>query len=151
MLKDDTMRRRSNATPDEFVEQDVGDDPTAVAAHERNQATQDDEAENDEAEEEGDNASMDEDFERGRASALSRVYDTLPGSSRLWNLITLACLAAAAFAILNRRSDAAFVVATLGVLAWFVEKRNRLQAGSESVEPRGQIKDEDERNRVENE
>ncbi len=43
------------------------------------------------------------------------------------------CLFVAALCVINSYADAAFVVATLGVVAWFVETRNRLRA--DPIEP----------------
>ncbi len=42
-----------------------------------------------------------------------------------WNIIAVVCLVAAAIALLNSYIDAAFVVATVGVVAWFLEVRNK--------------------------
>lgn len=69
----------------------------------------------------------DEQPRRQRAEGLSRVFDALPASSRLWSSLTVVCLVVAALLVLTGRAEAAFVVATLGVVAWFIEKRGELQ------------------------
>ena len=52
-----------------------------------------------------------------------------------WSIVAGACLLAAAALLLMSRVDAAFVVATLGVVAWFWNERNRLRpAGIEDEE-----------------
>lgn len=43
------------------------------------------------------------------------------------------CLIVAALCVISDYVDAAFVVATLGVVAWFVETRNRLRTAD--IEP----------------
>lgn len=55
------------------------------------------------------------------------MFDTLPGSPRVWSAAALVCLAVSAVCVLLGLVDAAFVVATLGVLAWFVNVRNRMR------------------------
>ena len=42
-----------------------------------------------------------------------------------WNIIAVVCLVAATIALLNSYIDAAFVAATLGVVAWFLEVRSK--------------------------
>ncbi|HYO62244.1 MAG TPA: hypothetical protein VER08_01165 [Pyrinomonadaceae bacterium] len=59
--------------------------------------------------------------------APSRVIDALPGSPQLWSTVCVACLIVSAALVLNGRAEAAFVTATLGVLAWFINVRNRLR------------------------
>ena len=52
-----------------------------------------------------------------------------------WSIVAGACLVAAAALLVVARMDAAFVVATLGVVAWFWNERNRLlPAGIEDDE-----------------
>jgi hypothetical protein len=52
-----------------------------------------------------------------------------------WIIVACACLVGAAALLIMRRVDAAFVVATLGVVAWFWNERNRLRpAGIEDLE-----------------
>lgn len=54
---------------------------------------------------------------------------------RRWSIVAGACLVAAAALLVMARVDAAFVVATLGVVAWFWNERNRLRpAGIEDDE-----------------
>ena len=71
-----------------------------------------------------------------RASLSSQVMDRVSGSPRLnrvWKMAPAACLVVAALCVAAGYVDAAFVVATLGVVAWFVETRNRLRAAD--IEP----------------
>jgi hypothetical protein len=51
-----------------------------------------------------------------------------PRLHRVWKLMPAACLIVAALCVISDYVDAAFVIATLGVVAWFVETRNRLRA-----------------------
>lgn len=61
---------------------------------------------------------------------------------RRWSIVAAACLLAAAALLVVARMDAAFVVATLGVVAWFWNERNRLRpAGIEDDE---EFREEDE-------
>lgn len=46
---------------------------------------------------------------------------------RRWSVVAGWCLLAAAIMLWRRQLDAAFVLATLGVLAWFLDIRNRLR------------------------
>lgn len=69
---------------------------------------------------------------------------------RRWSIVAGACLLAAAALLLMSRMDAAFVVATLGVVAWFWNERNRLRPAGieddeESREEDEEIKDGDEK------
>lgn len=60
------------------------------------------------------------------------------------------CLFVAALCVISDYVDAAFVVATLGIVAWFVETRNRLRADDiESGIPVSSIEREHEHNRNE--
>lgn len=59
-----------------------------------------------------------------------------------WSIVAGACLSVAAALLLLRRMDAAFVVATLGVVAWFWNERNRLRPAS--IEADDRFRDEDE-------
>jgi hypothetical protein len=52
---------------------------------------------------------------------------------RRWSFVAGACLVASALLWLVRGADAAFVAATLGVVAWFWDQRNRLR--SQIIEP----------------
>jgi hypothetical protein len=52
---------------------------------------------------------------------------------RRWSFVAGACLVAAIVLWLVRGADAAFVAATLGVVAWFWDQRNRLR--SQIIEP----------------
>lgn len=80
--------------------------------------------------------------ERGAAS--SRVIDALPGSPHLWATVCVCCLIVSAALMLNGRAEAAFVTATLGVLAWFINVRNGLR-GDDGASERG---GEDEKKRL---
>ena len=44
-----------------------------------------------------------------------------------WSILAAMCLLVAATLLLLGRMDAAFVVATIGVVAWFWNERNRLR------------------------
>lgn len=44
----------------------------------------------------------------------------------LWIIIACACVIVAAFMVLKGRLDAAFVIAALGVVAWFLHYRAQL-------------------------
>ena len=46
---------------------------------------------------------------------------------RGWLIVAASCLLAAALLLIREYIDAAFVVATIGVLAWFFDLRNRLR------------------------
>lgn len=74
---------------------------------------------------------------RARGAAPSRVIDALPGSPHLWTTICLACLIVSAALILTGRAEAAFVTATLGVLAWFINVRNGLRGDDDASERGG--------------
>lgn len=82
---------------------------------------------------------------RRRGDVSSRVIDALPGSPQFWGTACLACLVGSAALILNGQAEAAFVTATLGVLSWFINVRNRLRGEDEA----GREGD-DERNGVRN-
>jgi hypothetical protein len=47
-----------------------------------------------------------------------------------WSVLAGVCVLVAAVCLLAGRMDAAFVVATLGVVAWFLDQRNLLRARS---------------------
>jgi hypothetical protein len=55
---------------------------------------------------------------------------TLFGVPRLWSIAAALCLVAAVMLGLSGHLDATFVAATLGVVAWFLDMRNRLRARS---------------------
>jgi hypothetical protein len=59
-----------------------------------------------------------------------------------WSLVAGACLIIAAVFLLMSRMDAAFVAATLGVVAWFWNERNRLRP--HGIEAEDRFRDEDE-------
>ncbi|HEX8129492.1 MAG TPA: hypothetical protein VF527_10355 [Pyrinomonadaceae bacterium] len=59
-----------------------------------------------------------------------------------WSIVAGGCLIAAAALLLASRMDAAFVVATLGVVAWFWNERNRLRP--RGIEANGKFRDEEE-------
>ena len=84
-------------------------------------------------------------IEHERAENFSaRVFE------RRWSIVAGACLVAAAALLVVSRVDAAFVVATLGVVAWFWNERNRLRPAGieddeESLEEDEEIEEEDEK------
>ncbi|MGA9997890.1 MAG: hypothetical protein WBP93_20910 [Pyrinomonadaceae bacterium] len=52
-------------------------------------------------------------------------------TQRIWTIVSIVCLAAAAiFFFWRQNADAAFVAATLGVVAWFVGYRQTLKQKS---------------------
>ena len=83
-------------------------------------------------------------IEEARAEGFAaRVFE------KRWSIVAAACLVGAAALLLVARVDAAFVVATLGVVAWFWNERNRLrpagiEAGEEFQEEDEEIEYEDE-------
>ena len=96
-----------------------------------------DEAGDDDADNDGDEAGDDSDDEAARrdtdarrqASATSRLMNLLPVSTRFWNAATLVLLLASVLFLLGGHTDATFVLATLGLVAWFLNMRNRLHKG----------------------
>ncbi len=46
---------------------------------------------------------------------------------KFWIALSVTCFAGAALALWRQHIDAAFVVATLGALAWFLNYRSRLK------------------------
>ena len=63
-------------------------------------------------------------------------------SRQRWIIVSGVCLVIAAVVLLLGRMDAAFVVATLGVVAWFWNERNRLRP--HGIEAGDEFEDEDE-------
>ena len=66
-----------------------------------------------------------------RASLSSCMVDYVSRSPRLhrvWKFMPAVCLIVAALCVMGNFVDAAFVIATLGVVSWFIEKRDRLRA-----------------------
>jgi len=61
---------------------------------------------------------------------------------RRWSIVAGACLIAAAALLVVARMDAAFVAATLGVVAWFWNERNRLRPAD--IEDDDEFREEDE-------
>jgi len=59
-----------------------------------------------------------------------------------WSIVAGASLLLAATFLLMRRMDAAFVAATLGIVAWFWNERNRLRP--HGIEAEERFRDEDE-------
>ena len=47
---------------------------------------------------------------------------------RVWVIVSVLCVVAAAILLLRENQNAAFVVATIGALAWFLSYRVRLRA-----------------------
>jgi hypothetical protein len=66
----------------------------------------------------------------------ARVFDAR------WSIVAGLCLLVAAALLPAGRMDAAFVVATLGVVAWFWNERNRLRP--QGIETDERYRDEDE-------
>ncbi|HEY0098668.1 MAG TPA: hypothetical protein VGB76_06905 [Pyrinomonadaceae bacterium] len=67
-------------------------------------------------------------------------------SRQRWSIAAGVCLFIALLLLLSWRIDAAFVVATLGVVAWFWNERNRLLP--HGIEARERFTDEDEEDEV---
>lgn len=61
---------------------------------------------------------------------------------RAWIIVSILCLGVAAFLLLRDFESAAFVVATLGAVAWFLSYRVKLRATI--VEPPQTTDDDDE-------
>ena len=57
------------------------------------------------------------------------MIDALPVSPLLWNTVAALCLLAAVAFMFYEQTDAAFVVAALGVVAWFINVRNGFRHG----------------------
>jgi hypothetical protein len=70
-------------------------------------------------------------------------------SRQRWSVAAGACLFIAAVCLLLGRMDAAFVVATLGVVAWFWNERNRLRPHGIERDEGFQDEDEEIEDRVE--
>ncbi|HEX8458393.1 MAG TPA: hypothetical protein VF656_13920 [Pyrinomonadaceae bacterium] len=66
-----------------------------------------------------------------------------------WSVVAGACGLVAAVCLLAGRMDAAFVVATLGVVAWFWNERNRLRPRGIERDERFPVEEEDVDSRVE--
>ncbi|HVF49423.1 MAG TPA: hypothetical protein VNA19_05015 [Pyrinomonadaceae bacterium] len=84
-----------------------------------------------------------------RGARSSRAFDSLPASPHFWNAVVIACLLAAIVFLLTGHTDATFVLATLGVVAWFINTRNRLRGDhviTDDIEEN--FADEDEGNRT---
>ena len=118
------MRRARETTNDAAGKTDGGASSSDADMNET--ATRAEELETYEDEDE----SADDDEEargRRRGEVSSRVIDALPGSPQFWVTVCAACLIVSAALVLNGRAEAAFVTATIGVLAWFINVRNRLR------------------------
>ena len=85
-----------------------------------------------------------DDDPRGVAGPGEAGYDG-PGSlaERRWSIVAGVCLVAAAALWLLVGVDAAFVVATFGVLAWFWDQRNRIERRSIESGGRREADDDD--------
>ena len=46
----------------------------------------------------------------------------------LWTIVAIACLLVAGFALWRQHLDIAFVLATLGVVSWFLNYRSQMRA-----------------------
>jgi hypothetical protein len=67
----------------------------------------------------------------------SRFFDALtasPQMSRVWRAAAGVCLIAALFCWWNNHFDAVFVVAALGVIAWFLNVRGHLHRATNTLE-----------------
>jgi hypothetical protein len=64
--------------------------------------------------------------ERQADAARAESFPTRAYAAR-WGVVAGLCLLVAATLLLFGRMDAAFVVATIGVIAWFWNERNRLR------------------------
>ena len=84
-------------------------------------------SETDEDEEEDESAETALESRRGAVS--TRLIDALPVSPLLWNTVAALCLLAAVAFMFYEQTDAAFVVAALGVVAWFINVRNGFRHG----------------------
>ena len=84
-------------------------------------------SETDEDEEEDESAETA--LERRRGAVSTRLIDALPVSPLLWNTVAALCLLAAVAFMFYEQTDAAFVVAALGVVAWFINVRNGFRHG----------------------
>ena len=62
---------------------------------------------------------------------------------RRWSIVAGSCLVVAVVLLFAARVDAAFVVATLGVVAWFWNERNRLRPAGIEADERFQEEDEE--------
>jgi hypothetical protein len=67
--------------------------------------------------------------ESRRGAVSTRLIDALPVSPMLWNTVAAVCLLAAIAFMFYEQTDASFVVAALGVVAWFINVRNRFRHG----------------------
>lgn len=69
---------------------------------------------------------------------------------RVWIIVSVLCLVAAAILLLRENQDAAFVLATLGSVAWFLSYRVRLsgtiiKTAETTDDERGASQDQDEK------
>ncbi|HEY0077121.1 MAG TPA: hypothetical protein VGB73_00635 [Pyrinomonadaceae bacterium] len=83
--------------------------------------------------------------ERRRGAVSTRLIDALPVSPLLWNAIAAVCLLGAIAFMFYEQTDAAFVAAALGVVAWFINVRNGFRHGDiegGSLSERGGRRDE---------
>jgi hypothetical protein len=76
-------------------------------------------------------------------STTAHTY-TLFGVQRLWRLASGLCLVAAIVLGLRGHLNATFVVATLGVVAWFLDQRNLLRARSIEADVESELEAQDE-------
>jgi hypothetical protein len=76
--------------------------------------------------------------ETGRAESLSARL-----SRQRWSIVACVCLLVAVLLLIMLRMDAAFVVATLGVVAWFWNERNRLRPRGIEADERFENEDEE--------
>lgn len=57
-------------------------------------------------------------------------------ATNIWSIIAVICVLAATILFFTNRLNATFVVATLGVVAWFINQKNIFRAQIEADEPR---------------
>lgn len=67
---------------------------------------------------------------RPDAKLASQQSYTLLGVQRFWSIVAALCLGSAIVLGLSGHLDATFVAATLGIVTWFLDMRNRLRARS---------------------
>ncbi len=104
-----------------------------------------DEASSDIDEDEEQDESAEKAHERRRGAVSTRLIDALPVAPMLWNTVAAVCLLAAIAFMFYEQTDAAFIVAALGVVAWFINVRNRFRHGDiegSSLSERGESRNE---------
>lgn len=122
-MNTDEKSEASKARLDERADADAfTDDESSDATGDERAGDIEDDIEEDESERTDDRATS-----RRRGARSSRMFDSLPASPHFWNAVVIVCLLAAIVLLLTGHTDATFVLATLGVVAWFINMRNRLR------------------------